>query len=224
MTLEHKLATTNFENIFRFELTSANTMTLDLSETNTDEGFLKVKSVVDLEKYIWDKMAAEGKQFAIGGYSENRVVYRRFKHFNSGVTEERSIHLGSDLWCDAHEPLFAPLDGTVHSFKNNDNQGDYGGTIILEHELEGSRFYTLYGHLSLDSLNGLEIDQEIKAGEQFATLGDESENGGWPPHLHFQVIKDLEGKEGDYQGVAAKSEVKRLLENCPDPKFILGLR
>lgn len=199
-------------------------MTLDLSAGNKDEAFVNVNSVETLEKYIWDKMAAEGKQFAIGGYTEDRVIYRRFEHFNSGESEERSIHLGSDLWCDAHEPLFAPLDGKVHSFKNNDNLGDYGGTIILQHMLDGVEFFTLYGHLSLESLNGLTNGKNFGAGEQFATLGDESENGGWPPHLHFQVIKNLEGKKGDYPGVAAKSQAERFLQNCPDPKYILGLR
>lgn len=224
MTIEDKLREIAFANIFQFELTPENTCYLDFSSKNQDPEFLEVASSDQLENYIWKKFEAEGKKYGIGGYAENRVLYRRFEHFNSGQGEERCIHLGSDLWCDAHEPIFAPLDGVVHSFKNNDNKGDYGATIILKHSIQGITFFTLYGHLSLQSLDGKEENQLIRSGDQFASLGDHNENGGWPPHLHFQVIKDLEGNKGDYPGVVSKSEAEKYLQNCPDPKFILGLR
>jgi hypothetical protein len=58
-------------------------------------------------------------------------------------------------------------------------------------------------------------------------VGEHHENGGWPPHLHFQIITELLGNRGDFPGVAAPSERSRWLELSPDPNLILqvpGLR
>ncbi len=64
--------------------------------------------------------------------------------------------------------------------------------VILEHTTaDGLNFFTLYGHLSPAAIAGLRPGQIIAAGQQFATLGTPAENGGWPPHLHLQVITDL---------------------------------
>ena len=49
------------------------------------------------------------------------------------------------------------------------------------------------------------------------------ENGGWPAHLHFQIIGDLMGFIGDFPGVAKQSEIEEWLERCPDPNLILGM-
>ncbi len=85
------------------------------------------------------------------------------------------------------------------------------------------RFHTLYGHLSRSTLEHLSVGQSLAAGEVLAEVGDLQENGGWPPHLHFQIINDDPGDTGDYPGVAAPSERARFLELCPDPNLILGI-
>jgi len=54
-------------------------------------------------------------------------------------------------------------------------------------------------------------------------LGNESENGNWPPHLHFQIINDIEGKFGDYPGVCSFKEIDKYSANCINPKYILGI-
>ncbi|WP_244215255.1 hypothetical protein [Pedobacter miscanthi] len=79
----------------------------------------------------------------------------------------------------------------------------------------------MYGHLSLASLNGLEEGKFIPAGTKIAELGAKEENGSWPPHLHFQLIKDMSGLKGDYPGVCRFSEREKYLANCPDPDLIL---
>ena len=56
---------------------------------------------------------------------------------------------------------------------------------------------------------------------QIATLGNADENGHWPPHLHFQLMFDMEGKQGDYPGVAKFSEKEIWQKNIPDPGLIL---
>jgi murein DD-endopeptidase MepM/ murein hydrolase activator NlpD len=117
--------------------------------------------------------------------------------------------------------VYCPLEGTVHSFADNNNHGDYGPTIILEHKVDQYTFYTLYGHLSRTSLSGLRKGLLIKTGVQFAALGAYDENVHWPPHLHFQLMRDLGDKTGDYPGVCARSEQDFYLQNCPDPNLIL---
>jgi 4-aminobutyrate aminotransferase-like enzyme/Ser/Thr protein kinase RdoA (MazF antagonist) len=172
-------------------------------------------------------MAAEGARFGIGRYDEPRLVYvtELFRHASNWQDENRTVHLGIDLFCEAGSPVFAPLDGTVHSAANNAAAGDYGPTIVIEHVAEdGSvRFFTLYGHLSVESLDGMTPGRRVKAGEQIARLGDIAVNGGWPPHLHFQVVADMLGRLGEFPGVAAPRERDLWLSLCPDPNVIVGV-
>jgi murein DD-endopeptidase MepM/ murein hydrolase activator NlpD len=106
----------------------------------------------------------------------------------------------------------------VHSFAFNDSFGDYGATIIIQHQLDTVVFHTLYGHVSLVDLAQLQAGKYISRGEPIAHFGEPSENGWWPPHLHFQVIADMELKEGDYPGVCTLAERERYIRNCPDPE------
>jgi murein DD-endopeptidase MepM/ murein hydrolase activator NlpD len=201
--------------LFHLSLNDETCLRVDLSVANPDLKF--IDSQEKLGSYIQQCLQKKNKLFGIGGYGENRGVYNRFEHFNN-LTIPRSVHLGIDLWAGLATPVFCPIKAKVHSFKFNDKPGDYGSTIILEHQQDGSIFYSLYGHLALSDLAGLKKGQEIHAGERFCSLGNYSENGGWPPHLHFQLIKDLEGNMGDYPGVAQRHQAKAYLANCPNPQ------
>jgi peptidoglycan LD-endopeptidase LytH len=161
-------------------------------------------------------------KFGIGGYAEHRTIYSRSAHFDT-ADEPRRLHLGIDIWGAPGTPVFAPLNGEIHSFQFNDEHGDYGATIILRHQLEGFTFHTLYGHLSLNDLKDLHENQPVAAGQQIAHFGNISENGHWPPHLHFQLIIDMQGKKGDYPGVCRYSEREKYLANSPDPDLILQM-
>jgi murein DD-endopeptidase MepM/ murein hydrolase activator NlpD len=81
----------------------------------------------------------------------------------------------------------------------------------------------LYGHLSLKSIEDKRAGQTIEKGGWIATFGEPAENGQWPPHLHFQIIIDLNGAMGDYPGVCADSEKEQYLNNCPDGDLMLGM-
>ncbi len=197
---------------------------LDLSIHNKDLQAINVSSSKDLEAFIWDYMELAKAKAAYGGYMEKRNIYKRSQHFNQfNPDTDRNIHIGIDLWIEAGEPIFAPLDGTVHSFRNNNNFGDYGPTIILQHNLQGHSFYTLYGHLSLSSLSDVEIGKEVKMGQRIGSLGTAAVNGDYPPHLHFQIIRDLQGYCGDYPGVCNPKEMEFYQINCPDPDLLLRL-
>ncbi|MEZ4938068.1 MAG: peptidoglycan DD-metalloendopeptidase family protein [Crocinitomicaceae bacterium] len=196
-------------------------MPLDLSVNNKALSQLNMESSHELQTYIQSLLKKHNKKVAIGGYLEERNLYQRSTHFNSGQKEARNIHLGVDLWVDAGTAVLAAFEGKVHSFNYNNNYGDYGPTILLEHQLDEQHFHTLYGHLSLESLNHLEIGQIIGQEDRIGWIGNTEVNGDYPPHLHFQLIWDLQGMEGDYPGVCTKSELEFYKMNCPDPMKIL---
>ncbi len=152
----------------------------------------------------------QNAQFAIGRYCESRRLYAaaNFGHKGHPCQEKRTNHLGIDLFCEAGLPVFAPFDAIIEINTVIDLPLDYGGLLVLKHFTnEGNPFYTLYGHLSPDSLT-VKVGQSIKAGDQIATIGKAHENGGWPPHLHLQVIIDLVGLGQHFPGVAFQSEIE----------------
>ena len=197
---------------------------LDLSVENESLKGVNVSDANALERYIWNHIKTNNARVAFGGYLEKRGIYNRSLHFNQEDPDtERNIHLGIDLWIEAESPIYSPLDAEIHSFKNNTNYGDYGPTLILKHSIDAIEFYSLYGHLSFASLDGKVIGQTIKKGEQIATLGTAEVNGDYAPHLHFQIIKDMQGFKGDYPGVSNVKELNFYKTNCPNPNLILQL-
>ena len=196
----------------------------DLSASTTDELNLPLTDANAFEDFVENHLIKNNAKVAYGGYLEHRNLYQRSAVFKDVNIEERNIHIGLDLWIKAGTDVLAALDGTIHSFQNNTALGDYGPAIILEHEVDGLTFYTLYGHLSLDSLNGKSEGQIVKKGETIAQLGAPPINGDYAPHLHFQIIADMQEKKGDYPGVCSKSELEFYKENCPDPNFLLKIR
>lgn len=194
---------------------------IDLSISNMD--LLVLKNAEDFESYITNYLTKNNAKVAFGGYKEFRNLYKRSNIFNAIDLEERTIHIGIDLWIKEGTPVLAALDGIVHSFDYNVGLGNYGPTIILKHEMQGITFHTLYGHLSIESIEALKVGTAFKAGAQLGTLGDPSVNGDYAPHLHFQIIEQMEDYMGDYPGVSGKSDLEFFLKNCPDPNLLLKI-
>ena len=201
----------------------ADYVSLDLSVTNNDLAKEKLETAKDYEQYIQKYLEKNNAKIAYGGYKERRNLYQRSPVFNHQDNDERNIHIGLDLWINESAPVYAALEGTIHSFQNNDALGDYGPTIILQHQIQHFTFHTLYGHLSLDSLDGKKIGNFVKKGQQIASLGLPEINGDYAPHLHFQIIMDMENKVGDYPGVCNQNRLAFYLENCPDPNLLLKI-
>ena len=170
-------------------------------------------------------MREAGVRVAVGRYDEPRLLYTA--PFFGGVSESRerrTIHMGLDLFAPAGTPVHAPLEGVVHAFANNAVPQDYGPVIILRHETgEGEVFFTLYGHLSRASLDGLTPGRRIARGERFAWIGEPGENVGWSPHLHLQIITDLMGLGTDFPGVGPASQRSVWRSLSPDPNVIVGV-
>lgn len=197
---------------------------LNLTSSNRQLENFDLSNAIAFENYIEQHLANNNAKVAFGGYKEVRNIYKRSAVFKNDITDERNIHIGLDLWIKAGTDVLAALDGKIHSFQDNTSLGDYGPTIILEHTIEGVIFFTLYGHLSLDSLNGKEEGQLVKKGEVIAQLGAAPINGDYAPHLHFQIIKDMQGKKGDYPGVCSIKELDFYAENCPDANLLLKIQ
>jgi 4-aminobutyrate aminotransferase-like enzyme/Ser/Thr protein kinase RdoA (MazF antagonist) len=168
----------------------------------------------------------------IGRYDEARLVYtaQQFAAASVGggaigpLTERRTIHLGLDVFVAPGTAVYAPLAGTVHAMANNAAPLDYGPVVILRHTIsDANEFFTLYGHLSRETLRHLRVGQSIARGERFARIGAVQENGGWPPHLHFQVILDLLDRGTDFPGVAFASQRQVWTSLSPDPNLLLGI-
>ncbi|MFM1753930.1 MAG: hypothetical protein RLZZ236_869 [Bacteroidota bacterium] len=194
---------------------------LDLSISNSTIHHLATTE--DYGVFIQKHLDANNGKIAFGGYQEIRNFYQRSSVFKAYNSEERNIHIGLDLWINESSSVHAALGGTIHSFQNNTALGDYGPTIIIQHQLEDSIFHTLYGHLSEESLKGKQVGDIVEPGEQIGNLGLAPINGDYAPHLHFQIIKDMENKVGDYPGVCSATRLNHYTTNCPDPNVLLKI-
>ncbi len=210
------------------DLKTAKTLVFDLSIGSTEVG--NQADLADTEGFtfkLFRQMRAANAVVGIGRYNEARPIYTTdmFQVESNDGPEWRTVHIALDFFQEAGSPIYAPLDGVVHSFQNNTAPLDYGPTIILQHTVADGAltFYTLYGHLSEDSLDGLFVGKPIQRGTRIAKIGNYPINGNWPPHLHFQIITDLLGRVGEFPGVARPSQRDIWLSISPDPNVIAGL-
>ena len=174
---------------------------------------------------IFGEMRRRGATFAVGRYREPRGFYLTdaFSGRASEIPERRTVHMGIDLFDEPGAVVRAPLDGVVRSVRDNASRLDYGPTVILEHATPDGPFWTLYGHLERASVADLVAWTAVEAGEAFARVGPYPENGDWPPHLHFQIVTDLLGNDGDFPGVAVPREMEVWSSISPDPNLLLRL-
>lgn len=179
-----------------------------------------------LTEKVFTAMERANVRVSVGRYDEPRLLYVTplFALGPRPIDEHRTIHIGLDLFAPAGTPVYAPLDGTVHAFHDNAALLDYGPMIILRHETDdGVEFFTLYGHLSRESLVGLFEGKRVAAGERIASFGTPEVNVGWTPHLHLQVIVDLMGLGIDFPGVARPTQRAVWTELCPDPNLLVRI-
>ena len=131
------------------------------------------------------------------------------------------MHLGIDIGAPAGTAVYAFADGWIEHFGYNSAPGDYGNTLVTGHRLDSYEIYALHGHLDGGSICGIEQGQKIRRGEVLAHLGEPHENGGWPPHLHFQLSWQRPTK-ADLPGVVTLQDREAALRRYPDPRLVLG--
>lgn len=149
---------------------------------------------------VWEHIKKAKALMGIGGREKRPSPYSFKEHFSTGA-EIRDIHIGLDFYVLAGTKIFSPMNGLIH-FAKDFGKGDYGNAIILKHEIKNKIFYSLFGHLSRKSLERIKTGNSIQKGELIGFVGETFENGGWQPHLHFQIIVEKE-----------KEMQKELLEN-----------
>lgn len=155
--------------------------------------------------------------YGIGRYDELRPGMYKGEQFE-GI---RNIHVGIDIGCPAHTPVHVFFDGTVFKLGNNSLPYDYGPTIITRHQWSGQVVFALHGHLSADSLGQWAVGDKLKAGDVLAAVGETHENGGWNPHLHFQLSL-IEPDTHDLPGAVSAKDRDWARQAFPDPRLVLG--
>jgi murein DD-endopeptidase MepM/ murein hydrolase activator NlpD len=172
-----------------------------------------IYDVIDLTGKIENVRMSE---FSVGKYDEDRDGYDT-ELFSSG----RRVHIGLDIGGPVGTAITSVADGVVAFSGYNAADGDYGHTVIVHHEVGGEDLWILYGHLDAASTEYCTAGRKVKSGETIAWFGDESENGGWPPHLHFQLSL-VEPHTHDLPGVVHPDDRERALADFPDPRLVLG--
>jgi murein DD-endopeptidase MepM/ murein hydrolase activator NlpD len=157
-----------------------------------------------------------GYRYSIGRYNELRNIYSQ-----ALFGGERNIHMGIDFGAPAGTPVFAFSDCTIKALGVNTAKGDYGPTLITEQRVNGETLWALYGHLSRASLAGKEPGLAFTAGQVLGWLGEPTENGGWPPHVHFQLAR-IAPAGFDMPGAVSASDRAQALVDYPDPRTVLG--
>lgn len=159
---------------------------------------------------------AASPRWSIGRYDEDRAIYTQ------ALFGARTVHLGVDLGAPAGVAVHAFADGEVILQGVNPAPGDYGPTLVCAHRLrDGREIVALYGHLSAASLARSPVGRRFKAGDVLGWLGERDENGGWPPHVHFQLAWERPSVP-DLPGVAARADREAMLARFPDPRMVLG--
>ena len=213
----------NFGQVMENSLENAPLVSLAIENSAIPENPFKLSEKE--AKEIGSDATCENEVF-LGYYNEPRLIYTapEFRFGRYKASNRRTVHLGIDIFAPAEVPIFAPMDGEIVAIENRTNVLDYGGMIILKHKTDDSDiFYSLYGHLNPNFSKRHIVGKKIKKGEQFCVLGDISVNGGWAPHLHFQIALTTNGLENDWPGVADPDDLEFFNAICPNPAPILNL-
>ncbi|MCC3859804.1 aminotransferase class III-fold pyridoxal phosphate-dependent enzyme [Pseudemcibacter aquimaris] len=176
-------------------------------------------------KWVTEFLDETESRYGLGNYGENRTSFTLGDGFKShGSPADRTVHMAVDFWLRGTEKVYAPLDGVVQAIASNDDPFDYGTVLVLSHQVgDGPEFYTLYGHLAKDSVAHLSVGDSVSKGDHIATLGELTENGGWTPHLHFQLMLDmLDYEDGNFPGICEPELWEVWQDVCPHPNLLLG--
>lgn len=196
---------------------------IDLSISSTWIGHQHEFNDLDLFQFKISQLQKEvPTKIIAGGYLEPRPIYTSTEYDTIGNhgRESRTIHLGIDYWLPKHTPVHALFDGEVVIAVNDAGDKEYGGLVVLKHQIDTIVFYTLYGHLTVSSALQHQVGDIIHKGDAIAALGNAPENGNWAPHLHFQILLSLFDYTKDYPGVTYYNQLDVWKSICPDPNLL----
>lgn len=191
---------------------------IDLSVSSKWLGHQSDFNDLELFRFKIDRLQRKHpEKILAGGYLEPRTVYTTSDYTRIGNSgpENRSVHLGVDFWLPSGTAVNALFDGEVITSINDAGDKEYGGLIILKHKIETFEFFTLYGHLSITSIETTIVGTTVQKGERIGFLGHPEENGNWGPHLHFQIMLSMLGYSKDFPGVAYHRQINVWQSICP---------
>lgn len=165
----------------------------------------------------YDPHRQRSSAYGVGRYNEKRPGMYQGELYE----DLRDIHIGIDLAAPVGTEVRAFYAGEVVHKGYNAAQFDYGWTLVTLHHLGARELYVLWGHLSKISVEKHEVGQVFAQGDTIARLGDRDENGGWNPHLHFQ-LSWMRPERADLPGVVRQKDLEWALETFPDPRLVLG--
>lgn len=214
-----------FAAVCRHDLRTVGRVWFDFTAGSEESACLEsLPSVAAVADELFGRMRQAGATVGIGRYLEDRAWYRAPRFAVPGSDERRTVHLGVDLFLEPGEPVYAPLDGTLCAFHDNAVEGDYGPVVILQHRTgDGVPFWTLYGHLSRDSLERHTVGHVVARGQEIGRIGTYPTNGNWAPHLHLQLLTHSLDAGCTVDGVAAVSALNVWESISPDPNLLLGI-
>ena len=171
-------------------------------------------TILNLSGGTWTPPETE---YSVGKYDEVRPNLYNTNLFGG----TRNIHMGIDIGGPMGTPCMTFMDGEISHYGYNPEPGDYGNVVITKHDIGGVPVWALYGHLDAASIQGKTVGQKVSSGEVIARFGSYAENGGWEPHLHFQLSL-IEPETHDLPGVVAPEDREQALLDYPDPRLVLG--
>ena len=196
---------------------------LDLSVSSTWVGHQDQFNDLDFFQYKINALEKHHPNKCIaGGYLEPRAIYTSSDYDAIGNygRKSRTTHLGVDFWLPKNTPVHTLLDGEIYTATFCKGSKNYGGLIILKHRVNDFEFFSLYGHLSQNSVANISIGKQLKKGDYIGDLGDRNENGNWVPHLHFQLMLSVLDFKNDFPGVAFYNEIEVWKSICPNPNLL----
>lgn len=150
--------------------------------------------------------------YTYGGLYEDRSYIWQ----GSYLKPDSSIHLGIDINVPFGTSISCPVDfKVVDIFIDPDNQGGWGGRIIVETK----NGLVLFGHLEISSASlRLAAGGKNPAGTMLGFVAASTRNGGWYPHLHLQGIDSIKSISSTLDGYGHISAINK----SPNPLMILN--
>lgn len=186
---------------------------LNLESRNLDIDFT---NPAVCERWINELHSKRGLDYSFGGFLEDRSNIWK----NHYLKRTRAfVHLGVDYNIPANTSVALVRPGRVIDvFKDKDQSGGWGGRVLFRLD---NGIYLIYGHLKHDL--SVKVGEEYPSGFIVGKTGERSENGGWYPHLHVQLmdeefIKSFNGRFRDIDGYLRKDD-KRLSDVSNPERF-----
>lgn len=189
----------------------------DFSSDNPKTLAYNLTDFRQFNQMVFEELDASSYKWGIGRYLEERKNLLR--NYPNIIEEQRYYHLGLDIIVPYDTPLYAPLDAEVYTAGKETQLGNYGGYVLLKHEINRVVFYSLCGHLKTPHI--VSVGEKIAAGQEFARIGKESDSGGWFCHTHLQILTQ-EAVDAGYTdwGYISPELLPKVERYFPSPYFL----